>query len=225
MSWEESISSSNYCSHESNQEEKRKNEKDNFPNISLCYNETFFYVNLGFFYFFAVEEFKIRESETDRESEEPCEEPDGYDERNGSYNEIGESESHGGEDTYSDHQDEKYDYRGEEIERYPSEDADVGADMLPRKVEVLWVGEFLVCEIGFVDILHEEITVTVGTDEDGYNRGDEEDGYGERNEMLCDEVGHIGLNDEWAVDGDVLIDEDAEKGDREDESYDVCIEE
>lgn len=68
--------------------------------------------------------------------------------------------------------------------------------MLSRKIEILKVGEAITCEIGFVDILHEEITVAVGTDENRHNRGDEEDGYREGNKMSRDEVGHIGLNDE-----------------------------
>lgn len=96
--------------------------------------------------------------------------------------------------------------------------------MLPRKIEILKVGEAIACEIGFVDILHEEITVAVGTDENRHNRGDEEDGYREGGEMSRDEFRHIRLDYERAIDGDVLIDEDGEKGDREDEPQDICIE-
>lgn len=96
--------------------------------------------------------------------------------------------------------------------------------MLPGKVEICSVGEAITGEIGFVDILHEEITVTVRTDENRHDCGDEEYGYGEGNKMSRDELGHIRLDYEWAIDGDVLINKYTEEGEREDESYDIRIE-
>lgn len=114
--FEESISSSGYHGHESNQEEKRENKEDDFPKFSFGQDETFVDIGFGFFNSLTIEEFKIRKSETDRETDEPDEESDGYDERNGSYDEIGESELHSSEDSHSDHQYEKYDYRTEEVE-------------------------------------------------------------------------------------------------------------
>jgi len=96
--------------------------------------------------------------------------------------------------------------------------------MFPREVEIILVGEFLACEIGFIDILHEEITVTIRTDKDRHDDDDEEHAYEDTYEMSHHEGLHICLNHKWTVNGDILVDKYTEKGEWEDEPGDIGVE-
>lgn len=75
----------------------------------------------------------------------------------------------------------------------------------------------------FVHILHEEITVCVGADEDCYDTDEEDEGHRNTDIMIRNKNRRICLKCQSVIDRVVLVDEDGEKRDRKNKTGNIRI--
>lgn len=97
--------------------------------------------------------------------------------------------------------------------------------MLSGEIEISGVGELLPGEIRFVDILKEEVSIGIGTDENRHDTKEGDDRDGDSSDVGKEEFFGAYGEPEFTVTAEVLVDDNPDKRERYDKTCNIGVEE
>lgn len=162
-------------------------------------------------YFFTIKQSIVGKCETDSKIYKPDKYYKEKNESDTSDKKRGESETDFCKYCKRNDEDKTYYYRYEKIEPDPSKDSYIGTEMFSREIEIFCIRKFFSRKIGFIDILHKEISIGISTDENCYNTKKKKNSTKYGNRIVEQKFFRTRWESEFTVTTEILIYDNPDK--------------